>query len=105
MWLQAVCTSGDAYQVMTLSAMGDAETPAGGSVCIRYAEHLLVLAQTQAPFVVLEDYHSLSKCRSRRLIGAQYFEITHKASARRCSHVWTSIRIGQLPWRRSVEVL
>lgn len=28
---------GDGYQVMTLSAMGDAETPAGGSVCIRYA--------------------------------------------------------------------
>ncbi len=25
----------DTYQVMTLSAMGDAETPAGGSVCIR----------------------------------------------------------------------
>ena len=24
------------YQVMTLSAIGDAETPAGGSVCIRY---------------------------------------------------------------------
>ncbi len=24
-----------AYQVMTLSAIGDAETPAGGSVCIR----------------------------------------------------------------------
>ena len=23
------------YQVMTLSAIGDAETPAGGSVCIR----------------------------------------------------------------------
>lgn len=27
----------DAYQVITLSAMGDAETPAGGSVCIRCA--------------------------------------------------------------------
>ena len=26
------------HQVMTLSAMGDAETPAGGSVCIRYTE-------------------------------------------------------------------
>ena len=25
-----------AYQVMTLSATGEAETPAGGSVCIRY---------------------------------------------------------------------
>lgn len=24
-----------AYQVMTLSAMGEADTPAGGSVCIR----------------------------------------------------------------------
>lgn len=27
-----------AFQVMTLSAMGEAETPAGGSVCIRYSE-------------------------------------------------------------------
>ena len=27
-----------AYHVMTLSAIGDAETPAGGSVCIRYDE-------------------------------------------------------------------
>ena len=26
------------YQVITLSAMGDAETPAGGSVCIRWRE-------------------------------------------------------------------
>lgn len=26
---------GSTYQVMTLSATGDAETPAGGSVCIR----------------------------------------------------------------------
>lgn len=26
----------EAYQVMTLSAMGEAETPAGGSDCIRY---------------------------------------------------------------------
>lgn len=26
-----------AYQVITLSAMGEAETPAGGSVCIRCA--------------------------------------------------------------------
>jgi hypothetical protein len=26
---------GESYQVMTLSAMGEAETPAGGSVCMR----------------------------------------------------------------------
>jgi hypothetical protein len=32
----AVIACGTSYQVMTLSAMGDAETPAGGSVCIRY---------------------------------------------------------------------
>jgi hypothetical protein len=25
-----------AYQVITLSAMGEAETPAGGSVCMRF---------------------------------------------------------------------
>lgn len=28
--------AGKGYQVITLSAMGEAETPAGGSVCIRY---------------------------------------------------------------------
>lgn len=28
----------DRYHVMTLSAMGEAETPAGGSVCIRCGE-------------------------------------------------------------------
>jgi len=27
---------GESYQVMTLSAIGDAETPAGGSVCMRF---------------------------------------------------------------------
>ncbi len=27
---------GNGYQVITLSAMGEAETPAGGSVCIRW---------------------------------------------------------------------
>jgi hypothetical protein len=27
---------GNTYQVMTLSATGDADTPAGGSVCMRW---------------------------------------------------------------------
>ena len=38
-WLFNECLpsgSGRPYHVMTLSAMGDADTPAGGSVCIRY---------------------------------------------------------------------
>ena len=39
---------------MTLSAMGDADTPAGGSVCIRYVQHMLARALTQDPVVVLE---------------------------------------------------
>lgn len=46
----AVCTSRDAYQVITLSAMGDAETPAGGSVCIRCVQHLLALARNRLLF-------------------------------------------------------
>lgn len=76
---------------MTLSAIGDAETPAGGSVCIRYVRGLLAQAHIQAPFVALEDKHSLQYVGAEDLLGAQYFKIPHEASARRCSHsvCWT----------------
>lgn len=46
-----VCRMGDAYQVMTLSAMGEAETPAGGSVCMRCV-----------PIISLLDLH---RCRGQ----------------------------------------
>lgn len=36
--------AGRQYQVMTLSAMGDAETPAGGSVCMRCSTFMLAKA-------------------------------------------------------------
>ena len=76
---------------MTLSAIGDAETPAGGSVCIRYDREFLAQAQIPAPFFALEDKHRLQYVGAENLLGAQYFEITHEASARRCSHSvgWT----------------
>lgn len=45
----------DAYQVMTLSAIGDAETPAGGSVCIRYVKSLLATTLSLAKCVIWED--------------------------------------------------
>ena len=60
-----------AYQVITLSAMGDAETPAGGSVCMR----------CQGSFVSPRVETALQH-RS----DLQYLEITHKASTRRCRH-------------------
>lgn len=34
-WTEQPATTNRAYQVITLSATGDAETPAGGSVCMR----------------------------------------------------------------------
>ena len=43
------------YQVMTLSAIGDAETPAGGSVCIRYhfiSNNDSILRRIYLPFLV-----------------------------------------------------
>ena len=59
------------YQVITLSAMGDAETPAGGSVCMR----------CQGSYVSPRVETALQH-RS----DLQYLEITHKASTRRCRH-------------------
>lgn len=66
---QILCTSRDAYQVMTLSAIGDAETPAGGSVCIRWVEHVLATAPIQMLLVALKDYKGFAKSRSKRLGG------------------------------------
>ena len=83
---QVVCTSRDAYQVMTLSAIGDAETPAGGSVCIRYDDNLLAASLTEVPMVGVEGQKRFEIHGSRRHIEAPYFEITHEASARRRGH-------------------
>lgn len=66
---QILCTSRDAYQVMTLSAIGDAETPAGGSVCIRWIDHLLATALTLMLLVALKDYKGVAMSRTKRLLG------------------------------------
>ena len=66
---QVICMSRDAYQVMTLSAMGEAETPAGGSVCIRCIGHLLATRLIQALFVVLKDEKGLAIYGSTKLLG------------------------------------
>ncbi len=56
---------------MTLSAIGDAETPAGGSVCIRYVRHH-----------VSWSYQRRKKIHVRQRKGfAAYLEIAHEASA------------------------
>ena len=83
---QVICMSRDAYQVMTLSAMGEAETPAGGSVCIRCIGQLLATRLIQALFVVLKDEKGLQSMVARDCWGTQYFEVTHETSACWCSH-------------------
>ena len=73
-----------AYQVITLSAMGDAETPAGGSVCMR----------CQGSFVSPRTETALQH-RS----GLKYLEITHKASTRRSRHFCSVVQpLDGSPW-------
>ena len=38
------------------------------------------------PLVALKDYKGVAISRSKRLLGSQYFEITHETSARWGSH-------------------
>ncbi len=54
---------------MTLSAIGDAETPAGGSVCIRYVQQMLATALTQDPVVVLKHEKGLRSIGAGDLLG------------------------------------
>ena len=92
---QVICMSRDAYQVMTLSAMGEAETPAGGSVCIRCMGHLLATRLIQALFVVLKEEKGLQSMGGvRDCWGTQYFEVTHETPACRCSHFEAMIKCG-----------
>ena len=86
--------SRDAYQVMTLSAMGEAETPAGGSVCIRCIGQLLATRLIQALFVVLKDEKGLQCMGARDCWGTQYFEVTHETSACWCSHLEAMMGFG-----------
>jgi hypothetical protein len=60
---------GEPYQVMTLSAMGEAETPAGGSVCMRCAKSQYVSTYS-AHAVYLEVAHEAAAGGSRH-VGMQ----------------------------------
>jgi hypothetical protein len=74
---------GRANHVMTLSAMGEAETPAGGSVCIRF---LPTLAFDYSHDVIekLEQDASTIRDRGRR---DPYLEVSHQPTASCCRHV------------------
>ena len=57
---------GNGYQVITLSAIGEAETPAGGSVCIRW-ESMSVRARRAMEFAkATVDGRLTLKSRMRR---------------------------------------
>ena len=74
------------YQVITLSAMGDADTPEGGSVCIRYKLSFVSLSEPRRFVANLENLRSIKygmsyghrkgsarltlKSRMRRLLAA-----------------------------------
>ena len=66
---QDICMSRDAYQVMTLSAMGEADTPAGGSVCMRCIRVLLATRLMEALFVVLMDGKGFAIDGRTKLLG------------------------------------
>lgn len=55
-----------AHQVITLSGTGDAETPAGGSVCIRYCE----LSAPKSSVATRRLCERTLKSRMRRLLAA-----------------------------------
>ena len=60
-----------AHQVMTLSGTGDAETPAGGSVCMRYSQEV-----------------SVPEARKKRpTVKAAYLEVSHETAASSCRHL------------------
>lgn len=68
---QVICMSRDAYQVMTLSAMGEAETPAGGSVCMRCSGAFVSNKTDRGVlFVVRMDEKGFALYGSTKLLGA-----------------------------------
>lgn len=60
----------ESYQVMTLSAIGDAETPAGGSVCIRCSS-LVSKKPSPSPCVA----------GGQAYILVAYLEVAHQTAA------------------------
>lgn len=69
MSVMACCCEYAAYQVMTLSDTGEAETPAGGSVCIRCEDLALI------------------SCSETSVWGESYLEISHQAAASGSRHL------------------
>lgn len=78
---------------MTLSAMGEAETPAGGSVCMRYRAE--VSAKGSSSQIVMQNVGLERYGRSKRWKAVcfvemhrklEYLEISHEAAAGRGRH-------------------
>jgi hypothetical protein len=61
-----------AHQVMTLSGTGDAETPAGGSVCMRCTRR-----------VSIDEAPSVTACSDEM----PYLEVSHETAARGGRHL------------------
>ena len=89
------------YQVITLSATGDADTPAGGSVCIRFEGRIklarrssvLCMAQTN-----LEVAHQSASSGCRHDVGISLFDggesVVGNSEARYCRGSWCWLNGG-----------
>jgi hypothetical protein len=67
---------GESYQVMTLSAMGEADTPAGGSVCMR------CVSPVSPSFSAMHQ----SCCMLHIAARVAYLEVAHQTAAGGCRH-------------------
>jgi hypothetical protein len=73
------------YHVITLSAIGEADTPAGGSVCMR----CLSCISTRRAVRIAKTINNLSFQKEPSHFhgkGSAHFEITHQAAASGCRH-------------------
>lgn len=68
--------AGRSYQVMTLSAMGEAETPAGGSVCMRYKHTLATSSKCLWYLAACLRYNAIND-----VFKVAYLEVAHQTAA------------------------
>lgn len=90
------------YHVMTLSAIGEAETPAGGSVCMRYSQSISIVSQRKSstrcmmrlshPFI-LRVYIAVPLDMRGSGVQMAYFEVTHQSTTGRGRHSVGSGRV------------
>jgi len=75
--------AGVTYQVMTLSAMGDAETPAGGSVCMRYImiDFSMDNALLIKPLLLVATRRAARSSMWWRAYVPAYLEVSHEPAA------------------------